>query len=63
MIDPVTEWFEITQYNDKRAISIANLVKLCGCMDTLDQQKSRTTEGQNLLVMSPENTKLKQNTV
>ena len=27
MIDPVTEWFEITQYNDKRAISIANLVK------------------------------------
>ena len=26
MIDPVTGWFEITQYNDKREISIANLV-------------------------------------
>ena len=25
MIDPVTGWFEIMQYNDKRAISIANL--------------------------------------
>ena len=25
MIDPVTGWFEITQYNDKRAISITNL--------------------------------------
>ena len=27
MIDYVTAWFEITQYNDKRAISIANLVE------------------------------------
>ena len=27
MIYPVTVWFEITQYNDKRAISIANLVE------------------------------------
>ena len=27
MIDPVTEWFKITQYNDKRDISIANLVE------------------------------------
>ena len=26
MIDPVTRWFEIMQYNDKIAISIANLV-------------------------------------
>ena len=56
MIDTVTEWFEITQYNGKRAISIANLVKLGGCMDTSDQYKSRTTEGQNLLVMSSEKT-------
>ena len=24
MIDPVTGWFEITQYNDKRSISMAN---------------------------------------
>ena len=27
MIDPVTGWFEIMKYNDKRAISIANLVE------------------------------------
>ena len=27
MIYPVTGWFEITQYNDKRAISITNLVE------------------------------------
>ena len=27
MIDPVTGWFKITQYDDKRAISIANLVE------------------------------------
>ena len=27
MIDPVTRWFKITQYDNKRAISIANLVE------------------------------------
>ena len=27
MIDPVTVWFEIAQYEGKRAISIANLVE------------------------------------
>ena len=27
MIDPVTGWFEITQYYDKIAIKIANLVE------------------------------------
>ena len=27
MIHTVTRWFEIPQYNDKRAISIANLVE------------------------------------
>ena len=27
MLDPVSGWFEITQYDDKRAISIANLVE------------------------------------
>ena len=26
MVDPVTGWFEIAQYHNKRAISIANLV-------------------------------------
>ena len=25
MIDPVTRWFEIAQYEDERAISISNL--------------------------------------
>ena len=25
MIDPVTGWFEVMQYNDKKAISITNL--------------------------------------
>ena len=27
MIDPVTGWFEVTQYNDKRLMEIANLVE------------------------------------
>ena len=27
MIDPITGWFEIAQYEDKRAIYIANLVE------------------------------------
>ena len=27
MIDPVTEWFEVLRFDDKRAITIANLVE------------------------------------
>ena len=27
IIDPITRWFEITQYNDKKAMTIANLVE------------------------------------
>ena len=27
MIDPVTGWFEVTQYRDKKAMTIANLVE------------------------------------
>ena len=27
MIDYGTEWFEITQYNDKKSITISNLVE------------------------------------
>ena len=27
MINPVTGWFEIVQYDDKRVITIGNLVK------------------------------------
>ena len=52
MIDTVTGWFEITQYNDKRA---QTQLKLRGCMDTLDQCKSHMTKDQNLLVISSEN--------
>ena len=28
MIYPVTGWFEVTQYNNKRVMEIANLVKI-----------------------------------
>ena len=28
MIYPVTGWFEVTQYNDKRVMGIANLVEI-----------------------------------
>ena len=28
MIDPATGWFEICEYKDKKAISIANLVEM-----------------------------------
>ena len=27
MIDPVTWWFEVTQYRDKKAMTIVNLVE------------------------------------
>ena len=27
MIDPITDWFEVTQYNNKKVMSIANLVE------------------------------------
>ena len=27
MIDPITGWFEITQYNDKKEMMISNLVE------------------------------------
>ena len=27
MIDPVTEWFEITQYNNKKAMTISKVVE------------------------------------
>ena len=27
MIDPVTRWFKITKYDDKRAMSIVNFVE------------------------------------
>ena len=26
MVDPVTKWFEVTQYSDKKAMAIANFV-------------------------------------
>ena len=27
IIDPITGWFEVTQYSDKKAMTIANLVE------------------------------------
>ena len=27
MIDPVTGWFEVIQYNDKKAMTVTNLVE------------------------------------
>ena len=39
VINPVTGWFEIMQYNNKRAISILTCLKLHGCLHTLDQFK------------------------
>ena len=32
MDDPVTGWFEVTQYKDKQAMAIANLVET-KCLD------------------------------
>ena len=39
MIYPVTRWFKIRKYNEKMVISITNLVKLRGYLDTVDQWK------------------------
>ena len=52
MIDTVTRWFEITQYNDKKGLPIENLVKLCGWSDIYGQQKSRMIEEENSSVTS-----------
>ena len=52
MIDPVTGRFKITQYNDKRAISIKNLVDTMCWPDILDRRKSCMTKDHNLSVMS-----------
>ena len=54
MIDIVTGWFEITRYDDKKRYLSRNWLKLCGCLDTLDQQKSHMTKDHNLLVTGSE---------
>ena len=51
MIDTVTRWFKITQYDDKIVISIMNLVGF----NILYQWKSRMTKDKNSLFMSSEN--------
>ena len=56
MIDPVTGWFEVTQYKDKRACPLLTYLKLCGYLDILDQWISHMTKGNHLLVMSSDNT-------
>ena len=52
IIDPVTGWFEIMQYDDKNKYQSKNWLKLRGFLDTLDQYKSRMTKDHNLLVTS-----------
>ena len=44
MIDSVTEWFKITQYNDKKKLRVY--------LDTVYQWKSHMTKDQKLLIMS-----------
>ena len=55
MINIVTGWFEIAQYDEKKRYLSQTWLKLRGCLDTLDQQKSRMTKDQNLLVTISEN--------
>ena len=55
MIDPVTGWFEIAQYDDKKRYLSQTELKLHGCRNTLEQYKSSMTKDQNLLITSSEN--------
>ena len=52
MIDAVTGWFKIAQYEDKRAISIANLVETMWLSRYPRPKKSHMTKERNLLVTS-----------
>ena len=55
MIYPVTGWLEITQYDDKIAIIIANLVETMWLTRYPSHWKSRMNKDHNLSVMSLEN--------
>ena len=52
MIESVTGWYKITQYYDKRAISIKNLVETMWLTRYPVPRKSRITKYHNSLVMS-----------
>ena len=55
MIDPVTVWFEVVQYYDKRAITIANLVETTWLSRYPIPIEITYDQGKQLLVTSSEN--------
>ena len=52
MIDPVTGWFEVIQYNDKRAINIADLVGTTWLSGYPRPTEIMYDQGKNFMVMS-----------
>ena len=52
MIDPIKGWLKITQYDDKCAITVTNLVENMWLSKYPFKQKSQTLKDLNLLVMS-----------
>ena len=56
MIDHVTGWFKIAQYDDKRAISIADLVETMWPSRYPRTIEITYDQGKNLLFTSSENT-------
>ena len=55
MINPVTGLFEVMHYNDKRAISITNLVETTWLSGYPRAMEITSDQGNNLLVVSSEN--------
>ena len=62
MIDPVTGWFEISQYNDKRSIYIAKLFETTWLSRYSRPIQIMYDQGNELLVKSSENIQFKHNT-
>ena len=52
MIDPISRWFDITQYNDKKSMTIANLVETMCLVRYPWPVESSMTEDGNYLVRS-----------
>ena len=52
MIYPVTGWFEVTQYSDKKVMTIANLVETTWLFRYPWTVESRMNEEENSLVVS-----------
>ena len=55
-MNPVTRYFEVVRYNDKRAINIANLVETTQLYRYPRPIEIMYDQGNNLLVMSSEDT-------